>query len=228
MLGAAAMGVANILCLTGDGVQAGDHPAAKPVFDLDAVSLMSLVRRMRDESRYESGRAISSPPRVLVGGAANPFMPPLDFRVDRLEKKIEAGMQFAQTQYCFDVPRLRTFMSRVRERGLHERCHILVGVGPLASARAARWILAHVPGVHIPEATVDRLDRARSPRMEGRRLCVETIQEIREIEGVAGVHVMAYRQEEAIAEIIDASAVLGERRPWRPGDELPPARRAVL
>ena len=129
VLGAAAMGVANILCLTGDGVQAGDHPAAKPVFDLDAVSLISLVRRMRDESRFESGRDISSPPRVLVGGAANPFVPPFDFRVDRLEKKIEAGMQFVQTQYCFDVPRLRTFMSRVRDRGLHERCHILVGVG---------------------------------------------------------------------------------------------------
>ena len=228
VLGAAAMGVANILCLTGDGVQAGDHPAAKPVFDLDAVSLVALVRRMRDESRFESGRAISRSPRVLVGGAANPFVPPFDFRVDRLEKKIEAGMQFAQTQYCFDVPRLRGFMSRVRERGLHERCFILVGVGPLASAPAARWILANVPGVHIPEATIDRLARARSPRMEGRRLCVETIQEIREIEGVAGVHVMAYRQEEAIAEIIDASAVLGERRPWRPGDDQPTARIAAL
>ena len=228
VLGAAAMGVANILCLTGDGVQAGDHPAAKPVFDLDAVSLISLVRRMRDESCFESGRAISRPPRVLVGGAANPFVPPFDFRADRLQKKIDAGMQFAQTQYCFDVPQLRRFMSRVRDRGLHERCFILVGVGPLASARAARWILAHVPGVHIPESTVDRLARARSPRMEGRRLCVETIQEIREIEGIAGVHVMAYRQEEAIAEIIDASAVLGERRPWRPGDDQPAARRAVL
>ena len=228
VLGAAAMGVANVLCLTGDGVQAGDHPAAKPVFDLDAVSLISLVRTMRDESRFESGRAISSPPRVLVGGAANPFMPPFDFRVDRLEKKIAAGMQFTQTQYCFDVPRLRRFMARVRDRGLHERCFILVGVGPLASARAARWILAHVPGVHIPEATIERLSRARSPRMEGRRLCVETIQEIREIEGVAGVHVMAYRQEEAIAEIIDASAVLGERLPWRPGDDQPSARRVAI
>ena len=228
VLGAAAMGVANILCLTGDGVQAGDHPAAKPVFDLDAVSLISLVRRMRDESCFESGRAISRPPRVLVGGAANPFVPPFDFRADRLQKKIDAGMQFAQTQYCFDVPQLRRFMSQVRDRGLHERCFILVGVGPLASARAARWILAHVPGVHIPESTIDRLARARSPRMEGRRLCVETIQEIREIEGIAGVHVMAYRQEEAIAEIIDASAVLGERRPWRPGDDQPAARRAVL
>ena len=228
VLGGAAMGVANVLCLTGDGVQAGDHPAAKPVFDLDAVSLISLVRTMRDESRFESGRAISSPPRVLVGGAANPFMPPFDFRVDRLEKKIAAGMQFTQTQYCFDVPRLRRFMARVRDRGLHERCFILVGVGPLASARAARWILAHVPGVHIPESTIERLSCARSPRMEGRRLCVETIQEIREIEGVAGVHVMAYRQEEAIAEIIDASAVLGERLPWRPGDDQPSARRAAI
>ena len=228
VLGAAAMGVANILCLTGDGVQAGDHPGAKPVFDLDAISLISLVRRMRDESRFESGRTITSAPRVLAGGAANPFVPPLDFRVDRLEKKIEAGMQFAQTQYCFDVPRLRAFMSRVRERGLHERCFILVGVGPLASARAARWMREHVPGVHVPESTIERLARARKPRMEGRRLCVETIQEIREVEGVSGVHVMAYRQEEAIAEIIDASAVLGERRPWRPGDDLPPERRAVL
>ena len=136
-------------------------------------------------------------------------------------------MQFAQTQYCFDVPRLRRYMSRVRERGLHERCFILVGVGPLASARAARWIVGHVPGVHIPEKVIDRLARARRPRLEGRRICVETIQEIREIEGVAGVHVMAYRQEEAIAEIISASEVLGDRRPWRPRDETPPARRVA-
>ena len=228
VLGAAAMGVANVLCLTGDGVQAGDHPAAKPVFDLDAVSLIGLVRGMRDESRFLSGRPIIGAPRVLIGGAANPFVPPLDFRVDRLEKKIASGMQFAQTQYCFDVPRLRRYMAQVRDRGLHERCFILVGVGPLASARAARWIREYVPGVHIPEPVIDRLARARKPRVEGRRLCVEMIQEIREIEGVAGVHVMAYRQEETIAEIISASEVLGDRRPWRPGDEAPPARRAAL
>ena len=227
LLGAAAMGVANVLCLTGDGVQAGDHPAARPVFDLDAVSLIGLVCVMRDESRFLSGRPITAAPRMLIGGAANPFVPPLDCRVGRLEQKIEAGMQFAQTQYCFDVPRLRRYMSQVRERGLHERCFLLVGVGPLASARAARWIVGHVPGVHIPEKVIERLARARKPRLEGRRICVETIQEIREIEGVAGVHVMAYRQEEAIAEIISASDVLGDRRPSRPCGEAPPARRVA-
>lgn len=217
ILGAAAMGVANILCLTGDGVQAGDQPQAKPVFDLDAVSLASTVRIMRDESRFLSGRQLSWPPRVLIGGAANPFVPPYDYRAQRLRKKIEAGVQFVQTQYCFDIPRLKEYMKQVRDMGLHERAYILIGVGPLASARAASWIRDHVPGIHIPDAIITRLRGAERQKAEGIQLCVELIQQIREIEGVSGVHVMAYRQEESVAEIVERSEILEGRVPWYPG-----------
>ena len=217
ILGAAAMGVSSILCLTGDGVQAGDHPQAKPVFDLDAVSLASTVRTMRDESRFLSGRELSCPPRVFIGAAANPFVPPHDFRVLRLKKKIEAGVEFVQTQYCFDIPRLREYMSQVRDLGLHEKAFILVGVGPIASARTAAWIRDHVPGVHIPDEVITRLKGAEKQKAEGIELCIELIQQIREIEGVAGVHIMAYRQEGSVGDIVDRSGVLNGRVPWYPG-----------
>ena len=215
VLGAAAMGVANILCLTGDGVQCGDQPEAKPVFDFDSISLLGTVRTMRDEGKFLSGRKITSPPQVFIGAAVNPFAPPLDYRPIHFAKKIAAGAQFAQTQYCYDVPLLRRFMARVREQGLHEKCFILVGVGPLASAKTARWMRSSVPGVHIPEAVVERIEKAGPPKeqkAEGKRLCVELIQEIREIEGVHGVHVMAYRQEEFVSDIIQSSGVLQGRR----------------
>lgn len=216
ILGAAAMGVANVLCLTGDGVQAGDQPEAKPVFDLDCMSLMEIVRMMRDDSRLLSGRKLTQSPKLFIGGAANPFAQPFEFRPERLAKKIAAGAQFVQTQYCYDIEMLKRYMERVREMGLHEQVYILVGVGPLASANAARWIRTHVPGVHIPDEIIDRLAGAEKPKLEGRKICVELIQQIREIEGVHGVHVMAYRQEEAVAEIIDASGVLEGREPWHP------------
>lgn len=228
VLGGAAMGVANMLCLTGDGVQAGDQPAAKPVFDLDCVSLLNTVRTMRDESRFLTGRKLTSPPRVFLGAAANPFTPPYEFRVQRLAKKVEAGAQFIQTQYCFDLPRLKEYMSRVRDLGVLEKCFILVGVGPLASPNAARWIRENVPGIHIPDEVIDRLRRAEKPKQEGRKLCMELIQQIREVEGVSGVHVMAYRQEETVAEIIDASGVLEGRVPWYPGrDQDMTTKRAI-
>ena len=216
VLGAAAIGVASILCLTGDGVQVGDQPEAKPVFDLDCMSLLEMIRLMRDESQFLTGRKLTSPPRVFLGAASNPFAPPYDLRPMRLAKKIAAGAQFLQTQYCFDIPRLKEFMNRVRHMDLHKRCFILIGVGPLASANAARWIRANVPGVHIPDEIVDRLAGAKKQKLEGRKVCMEIIQQIREIEGISGVHVMAYRQEEAVAEIIDASGVLEGRVPWYP------------
>jgi len=218
VLGGAAMGVANILCLTGDGVQAGDHPQAKPVFDLESTTLLAMLRAMRDESRFQSGRKIDKAPQVMLGAAANRFAPPLEVRPLRLAKKIEAGAQFIQTQYCYDIGRLKTYMDKVRDLGLHEKAFILIGVGPLASARAAQWIRTNVPGVHIPDAIIDRLAGAENAKREGKRICIEMIQQIREIEGIAGVHVMAYRQEEAVAEIIQESGVLGGRAPWKPGD----------
>jgi len=205
-------------------VQAGDQPDAKPVFDLDCMSLLETVGIMRDESRLLSGRKLTQSPKLFMGAAANPFVPPFDFRINRLAKKIAAGAQFVQTQYCYDVERLKQFMQQVRDLGLHEQVFILVGVGPLASANAARWIRAHVPGVHIPDTVIGRLDRADKPKLEGRKMCVELIQQVREIEGVHGVHVMAYRQEETVAEIIEASGVLEGRVPWHPHrDEIPGA-----
>ena len=213
VLGAAALGVSNILCLTGDGVQAGDQPGAKPVFDLDGISLLETIRIMRDEGRFLSGRKLTVRPQVFLGAAANPFAPPYDYRPLRLATKIAAGAQFVQTQYCFDIPRLERYMDQVRRMGLHERCFILVGVGPLASARAARWIRSNVPGVHIPDPVIARLEHAEKPKLEGKQICIELIQQIRKIKGIAGVHLMAYRQEELVSEIIGDSGVLDDRHP---------------
>ncbi len=215
VLGAAAMGVCNMLCLTGDGVQAGDQPHAKPVFDLDCMSLLETVRVMRDEARFLSGRRITAPPNVFLGAAANPFAPPHEFRPLRLAKKIAAGAQFVQTQYCFDVPMLERYMTRVRDLGLHEKCFIIVGVGPLRSAAAARWIVGHVPGVHIPPAVIARLQGATDQVREGKQVCIEIIQQVMAIPGVSGIHVMAYRQEEMVADIIHQSGVLRGRQPWK-------------
>ena len=220
VLGAAAMGVSNVLCLSGDGVQVGDHPEAKAVFDLDSISLLETIRCMRDESRFISGRAITSPPRLFLGAAENPSAPPIDFRPYRLAKKIAAGAQFIQTQYIFDVEQLRVFMARSRDLGLLEKVFILPGVGPLASARTALWIRSNVPGIHIPDAIIDRLQGASEPKKEGQKICIELIQQIREVEGVSGVHVMAYRQEEAVADIIQQSGVLDGRVPWYPGCDV--------
>jgi methylenetetrahydrofolate reductase (NADPH) len=220
VLGAAAMGVSNVLCLSGDGVQVGDHPEAKAVFDLDSISLLETIRVMRDESRFISGRAITSPPRLFLGAAENPSAPPVDFRPYRLAKKIDAGAQFIQMQYIFDVEQLRVFMARSRDLGLLEKVFILPGVGPLASARTALWIRSNVPGIHIPDAIIDRLQGASEPKQEGQKICIELIQQIREVEGVSGVHVMAYRQEEAVADIIQQSGVLDGRVPWYPGCDV--------
>ena len=216
ILGAAAMGVCNILCLSGDGVQSGDHPEAKPVFDMDSISALSMVRRMRDEQQFLSGRAINSPPRLFLGGAANPFAPPLDFRPHRMAKKIAAGAQFIQTQYCFDMERMKTFMAQVRDMGLLEKAYVLAGVGPLASAKAAEWIRKNVAGVHIPDDVIQRLAGAEDQKQEGVDLCVDLIEQVREIEGVSGVHIMAYRMEDRIGEIVARSNALSGREPWRP------------
>ncbi len=216
VLGASAMGVSNILCLTGDGVEVGDHPEAKPVFDLDSISMLEMLRTMRDKQRFLSGRKLTEPPRVFLGAAANPFGPPLDYRPHRLAKKIEAGAQFIQTQYCFDIQQFEEFMKVVRDQGSHEKAFILPGVGPLASAKSAEWIRANVPGVHIPDAVIARLKGAKNKAEEGIQVCVDMINELKELEGVHGVHIMAYRQEHRVAEIVERSQVLGGRIPWHP------------
>ena len=210
LLGAAAMGVRNVLCITGDGVQAGDQPDARPVFDLDSVTLLRTARLLCEQGQFLSGRRLDTPPRFFLGAAANPFVPPYEFRPLRLAKKVEAGAHFIQTQYCFDVPRLEEYMRAVRQLGLHERVFILVGVGPLRSAKAAEWLRTHVPGVVIPDAVIRRLQGvpAAKQREEGKDICVEITSQVRAIEGVAGVHVMAYRQEELVAQIIDEAGLL--------------------
>ena len=217
ILGGAAMGVCNLLCLTGDGWQAGDHPQALPVFDLDSLTLLETARTLRDEHHFLSGRKISYAPRVLLGAAENPFARPLEWRAQRLAKKVAAGTQFIQTQFCYDVPLLKDFMRHVEDLGLLDKVFILVGVGPLRSAKAGEWIRTHVPGVHIPDQVIKRLAGADDPALEGRRLCIELVQEIRTLKGVHGVHLMAYRQEESVAEIIERSGVLNGRVPWYPG-----------
>lgn len=214
LLGAAAMGVRNVLCLTGDDVTVGDQPQAKRVFDFDSIQLLRTARIMRDKGMFLSGRKLTSPPRLFLGAASNPFAQPYEWRPLRLAKKIEAGAQFIQTQYCYDVPRFRQFMKVVRDMGLDEKVFILVGVGPLRSERAAEYIRTKVPGVRIPDEVVERLRKTPKERKqeEGKRICVEIIEQIREIRGVAGVHVMAYRQEELVAEIIEEAGLLPRPR----------------
>ncbi|MDE2349503.1 MAG: methylenetetrahydrofolate reductase [Gammaproteobacteria bacterium] len=216
VLGGAAMGVCNMLCLTGDGVQAGDHPQAKPVFDLDCVSLLEIARTLRDEHKFQSGRKISFAPRVFLGAAENPSALPHEWRARRLAKKIAAGAQFIQTQYCYDLGILRAFMRQVEDLGLEGNVFILAGVGPLRSAKTADWMRKNVPGMHVPDALIERLAGAKDQAREGREICVELIQQAREIPGIHGVHVMAYRQEESVAEIVDRSGVLRGRVPWYP------------
>ena len=216
VLGAAALGVCNVLCLTGDDVGAGDHPDAKPVFDLDSISLLQTIRRQRDRNEFLSGRKIDLEPRLFTGASINPFVPPIEHRVLQLAKKVQAGAEFIQSQYCFDLKILRDFMTRAVDMGLTERCFILIGVGVLPSAKTAKWLRTNVPGVHIPDAIIDRLEGAEDQKREGRAICTELIQRVAEIEGVSGIHVMAYRQEQYVADVVQRSGVLSGRTPWSP------------
>ncbi len=219
ILGAAAMGVCNVLALTGDDVSAGDQPEAKRVFDLDSISLLTTIQKMRDESTLLSGRKLTEAPAMFAGSTINPFVPPVESRVSQMEKKINAGAQFIQTQYCFDMSMLKDFMSEAVDRGLTERAFILPGVGTLASARTAKWMRSNVPGVHIPDSVIKRLEGAENQKKEGQKICVELMQQVKELEGVSGVHVMAYKQEQYVAEIVKDSGVLGDRQPWTPKNE---------
>ncbi len=221
LLGAAAMGVKNVLCLTGDDVSNGDQPESKRVFDLDSVQLLQVARMMRDQGVLLSGRKLITPPKLFIGAAENPFAPPYDWRPQRLAKKIAAGAQFIQTQYCFDAPLFERFMRGVRDLGLHDKVYILVGVGPLRSAKAAEFMRTRIPGVWIPDAIIDRINKTPKNRQaeEGKQICIEIIQQVRAIAGVHGVHVMAYRQEEAVAEIIHRAGLF----PRRAREALPSA-----
>jgi methylenetetrahydrofolate reductase (NADPH) len=216
MLGAAALGVRNVLCLTGDDVMHGDQPEAKPVFDLDAVSLLHIARRMCAAGEFASGRKLEQAPRLFLGATANPFAPPYADRVDNLEKKIAAGAAFIQTQFCFDLERFEEFMRAVCARGLHRRAALIVGVGTLVSAAALKRMRERVPGVHVPDTIIARIAGAADQKSEGRQVCVDMIRALRGIEGVAGVHLMGYRNEETLARIIEESGVRPDVQPRSP------------
>lgn len=211
-LGAAALGVRNVLCLSGDDVSVGDHPEARRVFDLDSISLLRTLSTMRDEGRFLSGRRLTTPPQLFLGAAENPCVEPLVWRADRLGKKIEAGAQFIQTNLIFDLDRFTAFMDRIRAQGLHRRAYILAGVGLLPSVKTALWMRNRVPGIHIPDAVIARLEASDTPLEEGRRIAIEMIRSLRDMPGVSGVHVMAYRREHEVSQIVLRSGVLSRRK----------------
>jgi methylenetetrahydrofolate reductase (NADPH) len=204
LLGAAALGIPNLLCLGGDHGRWGDHPHAKNVFDLDSTHLIRLARNMVVNGCLDNGREISPKPDFFIGAVANPFAPPYEYRPYRLAKKVAAGARFIQTQLIYNVDRFRAYMERVVDLGLHEKVHILAGVGPLKSVGAARFMATKVAGMEVPEDIIDRM--AKTPKAaqpeEGIRICCEVIEQVREIPGVAGLHVMAVHWAEAVPEIV--------------------------
>ncbi len=210
LLGAAALGVRNILCMTGDDVSAGDHPEAKPIYDIDAIHLLRIARIMRDKGTYLSGRPLVDPPSFLVGAVENPFAPPLEFRPMRLGKKIEAGAEFVQTQICFNLDTMRLFMARAGDLGLLDHVWVLVGVFVPRSARAVRYLRDQVPGIDMPDEVVERMDAAPAERQwdEGVRIALEIIEQVREIPGVRGVHLMSINNEEAIVRVVEEAGLL--------------------
>lgn len=209
LLGAAALGMKNLLCLTGDHQKFGNHPQSKGVFDLDSIQLLKMVRDMRDEKKFQSGEEITGKePRFFIGAAENPFADPFEFRALRLGKKIAAGADFIQSQLVYNVPKFARWMEMVRELGLHEKCKILAGVGPIKSVGAARYMQTKVPGLDVPDEIVARLKGAENVKAEGIKLCIDIIQQVKEIKGVAGVHIMAIEWEEAVPEIVQGAGLL--------------------
>jgi methylenetetrahydrofolate reductase (NADPH) len=202
LLGAAALGIRNLLILTGDDPRAGDQPEAKPVFDLDSRRLVETAAGIRDRGELPNGRKVAGRADFFIGVADTPLDPPGDWRPVSLRNKLAAGAHFAQTQFCMDGGVVRRYVQRLRDEGITERLFLLVGITPLASARAALWIREHLPGSIIPEALVDRLAGAADPRAEGRRICLDLLRELTEIPGVNGAHIMAPRNHAAIAEVI--------------------------
>lgn len=208
LLGAAALGIKNVLCLTGDHQSFGNHPTAKNVFDLDSIQLIRMVKLMRDEGRFLCGEEMKVRPQVFIGCVANPFADPFEFRVTRLEKKVEAGADFVQTQAVLDLERFSRFMDLVCARGLHERVKILAGLMPIKSARMARYMQKNIAGMMVDEDICRRLERAEDVKEEAVRIVVEQIEQVRRIKGVAGVHLMAVAWEEIIPVIVERAGLL--------------------
>jgi methylenetetrahydrofolate reductase (NADPH) len=229
LLGAFALGMRNLLCLTGDHQTFGNHPDSKNVFDMDSIQLVKVVSDMRDKCIFECGETFKGQePRFFVGAAAAPFAGPVEYRPYRLAKKVNAGADFIQTQLVYDVEAFAKYMEKVRELGLHERTFILAGVGPLKSPGMARYMKNNVPGILVPDELIQRMTKAGAPwagkkkdeltkddkrarskawKEEGIQICIELIQQLREIKGVAGVHIMAIEWEEAVKPIVEGAGL---------------------
>jgi len=191
LVGAAAQGVRNIMMLRGDSPQAGDQPDAKPVFDLDSNALLATAAAIRDRGQLPHGRVVGGKADFFLGAADSPIDPPAGWVPESLQRKLAAGAQFVQTQFCMDAGVVRRYVERLREHGLTGKLFLLIGLAPLASARSARWIRQHLFGSIIPDALIERLESAADPKLEGQRICIELMQQLQRIEGVAGVHLMA-------------------------------------
>ncbi|MBL7177388.1 MAG: methylenetetrahydrofolate reductase [Desulfobacteraceae bacterium] len=209
ILGAASFDIYNILCLSGDHQQFGDCPQGQNVFDLDSIQLIQTVRLMRDEGKFLGGDDIARPPRMFVGAAANPFADPFEIRVPRLAKKIAAGVEFIQTQCIYNLDKFELWMKQARDRGLHEKVYILAGVTPFKSAGMAKYMKNRVPGMDVPDEVVKRISGVPKEKQseEGIKICIESIQRLKEVEGVKGFHVMAIEWEEKVPEIVEQSGL---------------------
>jgi len=211
LLGAWALGIRDVLCLSGDHQVFGNHATAKNVFDLDSVQLIQMVRNMGETGKFQSGDPIEGEaPKFLVGGAANPYADPFDFRPLRTAKKAKAGAQFIQTQLIYNAPKFGEYMKRYCDLGLHERVHMMAGVGPIKTLGAARYMASKVPGMDVPDEIVKRMESAPKEKRaeEGIKICVEIIEQVRQMPGVAGIHIMAIEWEETIAEITRRAGLL--------------------
>lgn len=208
ILGAVALGVRNVLCLSGDHQKFGNHPTAKGVYDIDSMQFIRMVKNMRDDHQFINGEEISGEVPLYIGAAANPFADPFEFRVRRLAKKVNAGADFIQTQGIFDLPRFVEWMKMVRDEGLDERTHILAGLIPVKSVGMARYMRSNVSGLLVPKELVDRMADAKDAKEEGVKICIETIEELKDIEGVHGIHIMAVAWEDIVPRIVEEAGLM--------------------
>ncbi len=210
ILGAAALGINNMLCLSGDHQKFGDHPQGKNVYDIDSMQLIQTVCRMREEGKFLGGDEIKGKPVIFIGAAENPFADPFEIRAARLGKKVKAGCQFIQTQCIYNMEKFSRWMQMVCDRGLHEKCAILAGVTPMKSVGMARYMKNNVPGMDVPDGMIERMKGTPKEKQaeEGIKICVETIEKLKEIPGVRGIHIMAIEWEEKVAEIVKAAGLL--------------------
>ncbi len=207
VLGAVALGISNILCLSGDHQKFGNHPTARGVFDIDSIQLIQALKKMRDEKKFLSGDDISGEVPIFIGAAANPFADPFEFRVARLAKKIKAGADFIQTQAVYDVAKFARWMEMVTERGLDKKTHILAGVIPIKSAGMARYMRDYVPGISVPDEIITRLKEAESAKEEGLKITLEIIEQLKEIPGLHGIHIMAVAWEDIVPETVERAGL---------------------